>query len=467
VKQAVRITLMVSVLVAFMLIVRHLDGPSPVVDAAAEAPVNLTDPLGGAYDALPRGLMGATGSLGVLLLGAWLVGRLFKSINLPKISGFLLFGLLLGPSLLGVVTKEQLPYLQLVNDLAISLIALTAGGEIRLAALRARLRAVVTVTLFQIGVTFTGVGAMVFFMRDLFALSEVNTLAGGIAIAAIVGIVATSGSPAVVIALLTETRAKGVLSELSLMVIVCMDLVLIVFFAVVMAIAGAVLAPLMPDVDASGVSGASGLPMYLLVHLGGSLAAGVATGLLMSWYMHKVREHLGVFVILACFGIALVSELLGLEALIVALVAGMLVQNTWPDSSRRLFHTVEDLSLPVYCLFFAIAGAKTDLGIVGSLWVATLLLVTVRAAMLCIGATAGGHFARVERPARTWLWTPFISQAGLSLALAAIIQRTFEGAPFATNLYNLVLAMIVVNELVGPILFKLGLTRSGEAEPEG
>lgn len=43
----------------------------------------------------------------------------------------------------------------------------------------------------------------------------------------------------------------------------------------------------------------------------------------------------------------------------------------------------------------------------------------------------------------------------------------FEGAPFATNLYNLVLAMIVVNELVGPILFKLGLTRSGEAEPEG
>lgn len=467
--RSLRTVLTLCALVGFMLLVRYASVPR--ADEGAPADVVRTehvDPLGGRYDATPPGLMGATASLGVLLIGAWLVGRLFSTVRLPKISGFLIFGLLMGPSVLGVITNAQLPYLQLVNDLAIAMIALTAGGEIRLAALRLRARAVTVVTACQVLITFVGVGALVYALQGTFRLSVVDTTAGMIAIAAVVAVVATSGSPAVVIALLTETRAKGPLSELSLMVIVCMDLFLIVLFAVVMAVAGALLAEQLPGTSGGGLAagGAGALPLYLLQHLGGSLVAGIVAGLLMSWYMHKVRAHLAIFVILACFGMALVSAALGLEALIVALVAGMLVQNTWPEGSRRLFHTVEGLSLPVYCLFFALAGAKTELSIVGSLWVATVILVCARAAMLIAGSTIGARVARIEPPARGWLWTSFISQAGLSLALAAIVQRTFAGAPFADNLYNLVLAMIVMNELVGPILFRLGLSRAGEIESE-
>jgi Kef-type K+ transport system membrane component KefB len=158
------------------------------------------------------------------------------------------------------------------------------------------------------------------------------------------------------------------------------------------------------------------------------------------------------------------AEELALEPLIVALVAGMMMQNVWPHESESLFETVEELSLPVYAAFFAFAGTKLDLNAIGSILPAALLIVAVRMAATWGGTWLGAKAGAAPPAVEKYAWTGFISQAGVALALAAIIQRTFGDAAFAAILYNLILAMIAIQEILGPILLRWGLTRAGEVD---
>jgi hypothetical protein len=59
-----------------------------------------------------------------------------------------------------------------------------------------------------------------------------------------------------------------------------------------------------------------------------------------------------------------------------------------------------------------------------------------------------------------WAWSGLVSQAGLTLGLSVIVAREFPsiGTPFRA----LAIATVALNELVGPILFKLALDRAGE-----
>jgi hypothetical protein len=70
-----------------------------------------------------------------------------------------------------------------------------------------------------------------------------------------------------------------------------------------------------------------------------------------------------------------------------------------------------------------------------------------------------------DDPVRRYGWMPLISQAGLTLGLGAVIERSFPVAGAA--LQALVIAVVALNEVVGPVLFKLALERSGEASSGG
>jgi Kef-type K+ transport system membrane component KefB len=437
---------------------------APVLGAGEEAAsVVVTDALGEELDQRDLGLVDAGANVGLLLLGSWLMGVLFTKVGLPKITGFLVFGVLMGSSVLGVVSKESLPYLTLVNDLAIALIALTAGAEIRLAELKRSLKAVLILTAVIVGGVFAVImgGSTLVFGGLPGAGGEDGTPVWLIGLIAAPLMVANS--PAVIMAMLQETGAKGPLARTSLMVTVGKDLALVVLFAVVMTYAGTRL-------TAEGDSEQQGLALALTQQLGGSLLGGVLVGLGMTLYLRAVGRHVPVFVVLSGFAMATVSQLLGLETLIVGLVAGMLMENAYPSRSEPMFETVEELSLPVYCVFFAVAGAKLELGsITGSLWLMAGALVAMRFAAVWVAATGGAKLAGVAKPARTWLWTAFVPQAGVSLALASIVVDTFpeERFEWSPALFNVSLAVIAFHELVGPALLKLGLVRSGEVGGSG
>jgi len=485
---AIHILLAIAALVGFVLVAALFQSTRPAVEAV--------DALGNPVISYPPGLVSTTTAVGLLLLGGWLLGQLAAKVGFSKITGYLVFGmiaspnigaLLVGPDAPWILAENQRPYLTLINDLAIALIALTAGGKINLREVRESIRFVSLILAFEFTLVLTVVTALLSVMlaqNPVFA--EYGGLLTVILVAAVIGLVSTTNSPAVVIAVLSETKAQGPMASTSIAVTVCKDLLLIIVFAVVLALAtsaaqdarAAALEDPSPDVPAAALAPADPAaaaaetaapppepePVWIKLakQIGGSMVGGVFIGVALAWYLRKTGAHLPIVLTLGSFAIALISAELGLKTLIVGLAAGLTVANRYQDQKPNLFGAVEDLSVPVYVLFFAVAGAKIDPALLAEVWIFVLALVTLRTLAVWAGTAIGCKLSGLEKPAATWIWTAFVPQAGISLALATVVAEQFQSFAFSEKIYAILLSSIAVHELVGPVLFKKGLQRAGE-----
>ncbi|MEM8835531.1 MAG: cation:proton antiporter [Planctomycetota bacterium] len=419
-----------------------------LLDWTAQRFAWLSPSVDSTQDALPPGSAETGAAVGLLLIGAWMFGRVVETIGLPRITGYLLFGIGVGPGALGLVTKDALGSVSLVNELAIAVIALIAGGEIRVRELRTMVKPIVFVLLGVCAAVFVFAGGAGAIALDMAGAVESPGSGAHVLLAVAVGVVMLTNSPAVIVALTQELGTQTAMSRLALAVTVCKDIVVIMLFAVVIAI------------GAGGASDDGSLTRTLAGGLGGSILAGGVFGLALAWYMHSVRAHLLIVLPVASLGIALICEALHLETLLVGLIAGMLMQNVWDHHGEAFFESLEDLSTPVYCVFFAVAGAKLELSIIGSVGLAALVLVAGRLAGAYLGVTLGAKLAGVARGTRAWLWTAFAPQAGIALALALIAAEALGEGTRGELVFSLLLATIAMNELIGPPLLSFGLKRS-------
>lgn len=425
-------------------------------------------------------------SVGYLMLGAWLTGRMFAAVKLPRVSGYLVFGLIVGPSfwrvalepMLGgvlsrgmpLISTEQVERMRFIKDLAISLIAITAGGEIRIDWLRGRMRRIAALTAANV----LGVAIVVFAVvlgasstMNIFGTAEPMTRMEWIIAAALVGLIASGNSPSMAIALINECRADGPLSRTTLAVTVCKDLLIIVLFATLVAVGKGLLD------EQAAIS--SAFLLAVGAQLVGSIALGAVMGLAMAWYVSGVKAHLVIFVIGACFMIALLGEQvftlpgtgqhIHMEPLLMALAAGLVMENFAPEQSAPLFDTIERMSLPVYCLFFAAAGAQLDLSVFTTLVsiLAVVGLVLVRGGAIWAIVSGTGRAMNLQGAWRSKLWMALTPQSGVTLALAALLLQSFEQEQWARGLFNLMLGLVAIHALVGPVLYRYALVSTGEA----
>lgn len=411
----------------------------------------------GLLAALRWGDLGVTGlrtpstalAIGFLLIGAFISGKAAVSVGLPRITGFLLIGILAGPYATGLLTKDMLAAGKVVEGLAVALIALTAGGEIRLPWVRRQAARLAAVGVCQIVIVGFATFATMLLLRPLFPFMPEDNLHAAI-IALVFGAIAISNSPTVTIAMIAENRADGPLSRTVLGITVIVDMCVIVLFALVLAMAK----------DALGDGGDGSLGAKLTRELGGSVVAGIGFGIGIAWFLRNVGRDTPVFVLAACFAIFGLSQALHLETLLVALTAGFWVENFSDARGEELIAGVERVSLPVYAVFFAAAGAKVDLGALASMWPLALLLCSVRAAGIWASTTLGTRISRAEPVIRRYAWMGLISQAGVTLALASILARSFP--EWGDDIQVLIIAMIAIHECVGPIAFQYALKRAGE-----
>ena len=73
-------------------------------------------------------------NFGFLLLAAYLLGEWTARIRLPKLTGYIFAGILLGPDVMGYFSRESIVSLRFIDELALMFIALSAGLELRVAA---------------------------------------------------------------------------------------------------------------------------------------------------------------------------------------------------------------------------------------------------------------------------------------------------------------------------------------------
>jgi Kef-type K+ transport system membrane component KefB len=391
-----------------------------------------------------------TVAVGFLLIGAFVGGKLAARVGLPRITGYLLVGVILGPYGSALLTTDMMAARSTLDGVAVSLIALTAGGELKLDWLRRQIGRLAVITAFELTTVLTGVGALMLLGAGLFSFMPTDDWTHALIVAFVFGAIAVTASPTVTIAVIADTRSDGPVTRTVLGVTILKDVWVIILFATAITVAK----------NALGESDAGNLGLTLLREIGGSILVGVGFGVGLSQYLLRINREVPVVLLACCFTIAELSTAFHLEALLVALTAGFWIQNFSRADGNQLIAAIERVSLPVYALFFAGAGAKIDLASIGPILPLVLLTVVVRAACVFGGTRLGMHVAGVEPQVKRYGWLGLISQAGVSLALASIVARAFPG--WGTEVQVLIIAMIAVHELVGPIGFQYALRKAGE-----
>jgi Kef-type K+ transport system membrane component KefB len=413
--------------------------------------------LGGLMEAVRSFTVGSMGSggtslaFGYLLLTAYFAGGIFHQLRLPRLTGYIAAGIVVGPAVLGLLNESMVGSLELVNGMAVAMIALTAGTELELRAMRPLLRSIFWLTLTAvIGTAVVLTGAIVALRGSLPFLAELG-LPQALAIAAVLAVVMVAQSPAVVVALRNEMRADGPVTRTVLGVVVIADLVVIFLFAVTSSVARSALGG-----SADMLASLGTIAWELL----GSLVVGSLMGGVLALYLRKVQGGAAMFLLTVAFIMAEVGQRLHFDPLLLALAAGVVVRNA-SDAGDELHRQIDTTALPLYVLFFAVAGATLHLDALALVGLPALFFVAVRAAGFLVGARVGARLADAPEPVRRWAGLGLLPQAGLALALSALFAKTFP--ELGEHACALTLGVVAINEMVAPALYRLALVRSGEA----
>ncbi len=392
-------------------------------------------------------------TLGFLLLAGFVCGKLGNRIGLPGITGYLVAGIVMGPSLLGIMDRQAVVNLELINSFVLTLIALTAGGEVNLRRIARSLKSFVMIVSGQVVVTFAGVFALMSWALHFFPREFPLSGAGLVAVGALIAVTAIANSPSSTVAVIVESGAKGRMTELTLGITIIKDILVIIVFALTFGFVSQLFDP------SQAAEHSPGIAAELSWQIGGSIAFGVALGLLIIGYMKYIGTELPVFIIALSYIVAVSSHAMNLHALLVCMTAGLAVNNL-SGRGHSFIEAIEKGSLPLYVIFFAIAGAGIDFGVLGELWILVLLLTGSRLVFTWFGTWLGARVAGEQSCVRNNIWMGFLAQAGITLGIAVIVAENFPG--WGDTFKNVVIGSIALFQVSGPVLFKIGLGRAGE-----
>ena len=408
-------------------------------------------------------------SFGVVALASKEIGAFVTRYNFPLISGFLFAGVLVGPYVLDLIPNEAIGRLRFVDEISLAFIAFTAGSELYLKELRSRFKSIAWVTTGLVLSTSIFGSLAFFFLTQYIPFTQGMSISSRIAISILAGAILVARSPSSAIAIVNELRAKGPFTQTMLGVTVIMDVVVIVLFAFNSEIAGALLSNLSVNIGFVGLLFAELLLSFLLGYLLGKaiqfllyqkirrvlkgiliLALGYSVFLAATFLRHYTHDNFGIEILL--------------EPLLICMIASFVVIN-WTPHRDQMIEILHDISPPIYIGFFTLTGASLALDVLAETWQIALALFFIRLLSIFIGSFTGGTIAREPMKNNTVSWMAYVTQAGVGLGLAKEVAVEFPefGVDFAT----IIIAVIVLNQIVGPPLFKWVINFLKEAHPRG
>jgi Kef-type K+ transport system membrane component KefB len=394
--------------------------------------------------------------VGFVLLSASAAGAVAAALGLPRITGFIVIGIVVGPSLLGLLPRAAVDDLQLIDFFALALIAMLAGGELQLKTLRPQAKTIGLTTLYVTGVVWVGMTAAVVAVSPIVPFLSDLPFSGVLAVALLIGVWAANSSPDLTVAVIEERRATGQMAEVILGVTIVKDVVVIVLFTLTLALVTPLLEPDQPF--------SAAVLLTLAEELGGSLLLGAAMGWVFSQYLgakgKDARSPFATF-LFAYLMIVLVEQL-HLELLLTGVAAGFVIENLSP-AGDKMIQGIRSVAVVIFAFFFTVAGARLDLGAVTQFWLAASVLILARAWLTRFGTQKGMEWAGTSGHVVRHSWKGLISQGGVSLGLILVLQERFE--TIGPGVLALAMAVILGNILAGPILLAKALS-AGETEEE-
>ena len=388
--------------------------------------------------------------IGLLIAVSFLGSKLFQRVGIPQVVGFIVVGVLLGPSFLHLVPLSLSQELTFISEIALGLIGFDIGSHLLFGELRRLGRSLFFILIFEAVGTFLLVTAGIWLVTR-----SLHT-------ALIFGALSSATAPAATVDVLAEYDAKGPLTTSLLAVVGMDDALALVLYSMAAAFAESLLAR----------SGAPSLLAILelpLLEIGGSLLLGIGMGLLLDRVMCRMKvQHdamaVSIGFVFLCVGL---SEALGFSLILTTMILGLVVVNRCAEHGRHIRFTIEQAGPVIYVLFFTLVGARFQVELLPSMGLLGVAYVLLRSAGKFGGAWLGGTVGGASPAVRNNLGLGLLSQAGVAIGLALASAGRFsaygeEGQALGALIINVITATTFVVQVVGPIGVKLAIRRAGE-----
>ena len=397
--------------------------------------------------------------MGAATIVAFYVGRAAKFARLPSLIGYMIVGVILGPSVLHLFDEPSMERLSFITEIALGFVAFSIGSELNLSSLKRLGTGIISIIFAESFIAFAVVVLLMYLLtRDL-------------PLSLIFGSMAPASAPAGTVAVIHECRAKGSLTKTLYAVVGFDDGLAIIIFGFAAALAKNILIA-----EASGVS--EGVLHALLdpaKEIVLSLVVGGVAGLLFYRMVRGLKS--GRDVLIVVFGVILVCTGLSirwhLSLILTNMMVGFVLANARHESLlNRVTSPLLEVMPLLFVLFFCLAGAHLQLSALPSLGAIGVVYILGRSAGLIGGARIGAMFGHVEDKVKKYVGLGILSQAGVAIGLSLIVKHEFTlldaryDAPHALKIGTSVLATITATciffEIIGPILTKVALKRAGE-----
>ncbi|SIN76972.1 cation:proton antiporter [Vannielia litorea] len=363
-------------------------------------------------------------TLGVLFLAGLLADTLGRFTRLPRVTMLLLLGIAVGQSGLRLLPAEAAGWFELVSVVALTMVAFLLGGELTGENLRRHGRPILvislTVTLLTVIVTWAGLTALGVDPR----------------LALLLGAIATATDPAAIAEVFREKGVKTGFTETISGIVAIDDVWGIMVFSACLALVGH---------DGGSVSALAAAG----VEIGGAVLLGLAVGLPAALLTGRLKpgeplqaEALGIVMLTA--GVALWLEV---SYLVAGMTAGAIIANVARHHDRA-FHEIEHIEWPFMLLFFLLAGASFDLGVLVTLGWVGLGYLGLRVLARILAGELGAALSGVPAPERHAYGPSLMPQAGVAVGMALVAAETLP--EFAGPVLTVTIAATVVFEVLGP-----------------
>jgi Kef-type K+ transport system membrane component KefB len=388
--------------------------------------------------------------IGLIIAVSFLGSKLFQRVGIPQVVGFIVIGVILGPSFLNVIPLALSQELLFISEIALGLIGFDIGSHLLFSELRQRGRSILFILFFE------AIGTFVLVTLGIYTITR------SLHTALIFGALASATAPAATVDVLAEYDAKGPLTTSLLAVVGMDDALALILYSMAAAFAESILAR-------------SGTPSLLqvlelpLIEIGGSLVLGVGLGLLLDRIMCRMKVQHDAMAISIGFVFLSVglSEAFGFSLILTTMILGMVVVNRCPEHGRHVRYTIEQAGPVIYVLFFTLVGARFQIALLPTMGLLGIAYVLLRSSGKFFGAWLGGTLGGAEPAVRNNLGLGLLSQAGVAIGLALASASRFsafgeEGQALGALIINVITATTFVVQIIGPICVKFAISRAGE-----
>ncbi len=368
-------------------------------------------------------------------------GKVMKKVKLPNVTGYLLFGLIVGPYCLKLVPAEMVEIFSFIPEMALGFIAFSIGAEFKLSELKKVGKAPVIIAVME------AVGAVICVDAILIATGH------DIAFSLVLGAIAAATAPAATLMVVKQYKAKGPVTDTLLPVVALDDAAALMCFGLSVAAAKAIQA----EGEFSFVT-TVGKPVLEIV---GALLIGAVLGIvfrfLVKWFTGRGNRLAITFaMIFLCLGIC---NSLGWSQLLACMMMSAVLVNT-SDASDVVFQQTDRMTPPIFMLFFFLSGAELDLSIIPAVGVIGILYVVFRVVGKVAGAWIGAKMSKAQPVVQKFLGLTLVPQAGVAIGLATTAMTVVP--EFGAKIRTIILCGTVIYELTGPVITKIALKNAGE-----